>query len=154
MPVSCGLLMYVRRREGVRVLLAHPGGPYWRTKDAGAWSIPKGLAEEGENLLAAAQREFREETNLEPRPPFLPLPPLKQKGGKWVHCWAFEGNEDVSAFRSGLFEMEWPRRSGRMSSFPEVDRIELFDLDEARRKIVAGQAGFLDELEQRLGTRD
>jgi predicted NUDIX family NTP pyrophosphohydrolase len=142
--------MFVRRPDGVRVLLAHPGGPYWRNKDLGAWSIPKGIAEEGEDLLAAAQREFREETNLAPRPPFLPLRSIEQKGGKCVHCWAFEGDDDISGFKSGVFEMEWPRGSGRMASFPEVDRIEVFDLAEARQRINASQAGFLDELERRL----
>jgi predicted NUDIX family NTP pyrophosphohydrolase len=150
MPVSCGLLMYVPCPTGVHVLLAHPGGPYWRNKDHGAWSIPKGLAEKGEDLLAAAQREFREETNLEPRPPFLPLTPIRQKSGKHVHCWAFEGDADIAGFKSGLFQMEWPPRSGRMGDFPEVDQVELFDFQEARLRMIAGQARFLDELEALL----
>lgn len=145
--------MYVPRRDGTQVLLAHPGGPYWRSKDLGAWSVPKGLAEDGEDLLAAAEREFREETNLKPKAPFLPLTPLRQKSGKRVHCWAFEGDGDISAFASIMFEMEWPSRSGRMQSFPEVDRIALFDFAEARQKIIGGQAGFLDELEQILAGR-
>jgi len=149
--ISCGLLMYVKDVEGLRVLLAHPGGPYWRSKDHGVWSIPKGLAEEGEDLLAAAVREFREETNLEPLPPFLPLRPLRQNSGKRIHCWAFEGDTDLSAFRSGSFQMEWPPRSGRLGSFPEVDRVELFEISEARVRIIPGQAAFLDELGARIG---
>lgn len=142
--------MYVNGAAGVRVLLAHPGGPYWRNKDLGAWSIPKGLAEDGEDLLAAAQREFREETNLPTRPPFLQLTPIKQKGGKRVHCWAFQGVDDLSGFESGLFEMEWPPRSGRMSNFPEIDRVELFSLKEAHQRILAAQTPLLDELEAKL----
>jgi predicted NUDIX family NTP pyrophosphohydrolase len=145
--------MYVRNDAGLRVLLAHPGGPYWRNKDLGAWSIPKGLAEDGEDLLAAAQREFREETSLTPRPPFAPLTPLRQKSGKRVHCWAFEGEDDLAGFSSGLFEMEWPPRSGRMASFPEIDRIALFGLDEAHQRIIPGQAGFIDELDALLCAR-
>lgn len=142
--------MYVRDADSVRVLLAHPGGPYWRAKDLGAWSAPKGLAEDGEDLLAAARREFHEETGLPSHPPFLALAPLRQSSGKLVYCWAFEGEADLSGFKSSTFEMEWPPRSGRMQSFPEVDRIELFTFSEARRRIIAGQAGFLSELETHL----
>lgn len=148
MQISCGLLMYVRKPEGFAVLLVHPGGPYWRGKDAGAWSIPKGLVNEGEDFLAAAVREFREETNLELRAPFIPLTSLKQRSGKVVHCWAFEGSPDLSNFKSSQFEMEWPRGSGRMAAFQEVDRAELFELEEARRRILPGQRAFLDELAQ------
>lgn len=153
MQISCGLLMYVRKPDGLSTLLIHPGGPYWRGKDHGSWSIPKGLAGDGEDFLAAALREFREETNLEARPPFLPLTSLKQASGKVVHCWAFEGDADLNAFKSGCFEMEWPRGSGRMASFPEADRAALFGLEEARQRILPGQRAFLDELSQLLQSR-
>jgi predicted NUDIX family NTP pyrophosphohydrolase len=150
MKESCGLLMYVRRRTGIAVLLVHPGGPYWRNKDEAAWSIPKGLPEPGEAPLDAALREFREETNLEPKPPFRALTPAKQKSGKLIRCWAFEGKEELSGFKSGTFEMEWPPKSGRTASFPEADRAEFMALPEARRRIVPGQAPILDELEAML----
>lgn len=147
---SCGLLSYTRTPAGFAVLLVHPGGPYWRGKDIGAWSIPKGLAEEGEDLLAAARREFKEETNFEARPPFLKLAPLKQKSGKTIYCWAFEAEHDLTRFKSGAFTLEWPPRSGKIVEFPEVDEARLFSLEEARRKIVAGQAPFIAELEKGL----
>ncbi len=147
---SCGLLSYTRLPEGLAVLLVHPGGPYWRGKDLGAWSIPKGVAEDGEDLLAAARREFKEETNLEARPPFLELTPLKQKSGKTIHCWAFEGEHDLARFKSGAFTLEWPPRSGMNVEFPEVDEARRFFLEEARAKIVPGQAPFIAELEKAL----
>lgn len=147
---SCALLMYVREAGRVRVLLVHPGGPFWRGKDVGAWSLPKGLAMAGEPLLDAAQREFREETGLEPHPPFLALNPLRQKSGKCIHCWAFASEPDLTGFKSNLFEMEWPPGSGRMASFPEVDAAELFPLDEALIRIHPGQAGFIHELIKKL----
>jgi predicted NUDIX family NTP pyrophosphohydrolase len=128
------------------VLLVHPGGPYWRNKDAGAWSIPKGAPAPGEDLLAAAQREFREETGLDPHGPYLKLTPRRQPSGKLIHCWAFEGDGDLSKFQSGRFEMEWPPHSGKMLSFPEADRAELFPLELAPTKLLAGQRPFLSEL--------
>jgi len=128
------------------VLLVHPGGPYWRNKDAGAWSIPKGAPAPGEDLLAAAQREFREETGLEPRGPYLKLTPRRQPSGKLIHCWAFEGDGDLSKFQSGRFELEWPPHSGKMLSFPEADRAELLPIDLATTKLLAGQRPFLREL--------
>lgn len=150
MKQSCALLMFVRDGDNMRVLLVHPGGPFWRGKDKGAWSLPKGLAMAGEPLLDAAQREFREETGLEPRPPFLALKPLQQKSGKQIHCWAFAGEPDLTRFKSNLFEMEWPPKSGRMAFFPEVDAAELFPLHEALIRIHPGQAGFIHELIEKL----
>lgn len=149
--VSAGLLMY-RHRDGIiEVLLAHPGSPYWRNKDAGAWSIPKGLVEADEDLQGAAIREFTEETGVVPDTrALIPLRPVKQKAGKMVHAWAFAGDCDPQAIDSNAFVMEWPPRSGRMQAFPEVDRMQFFPLPEARDRINPAQAAFLDELEQRL----
>jgi predicted NUDIX family NTP pyrophosphohydrolase len=146
MQASYGLLMYVPDGAGVCVLLVHPGGPYWGNKDIGAWSIPKGLADEHEEGLAAAQREFFEETGLTPRGPFIELKPARQKGGKLVFCWAFEGERAPMAPGASTFEIEWPPRSGQRARFPEVDRAEFFTLAEARKKILASQLGFLDQL--------
>jgi predicted NUDIX family NTP pyrophosphohydrolase len=128
------------------VLLVHPGGPYWAAKDDGAWSIPKGEIEESEDVLAAAQREFCEETGGEVKGPFHALAPVKTRGGKWIRAWAASGELDPSMVKSNLFSMEWPPRSGRMQSFPEVDRGAWFTLDAARVKISAGQLPLLDEL--------
>ena len=144
---SAGLLMYRRFAETVEVLLVHPGGPFWAKKDAGAWSIPKGECEPGEEPLAAAIREFREETGLQPEPPYLPLTPIRQRGGKIVEAWAFEGDCDPSSLTSATVSIEWPRGSGRRHEFPEVDRASWFDLEEARRRILPAQAPLLDELE-------
>jgi predicted NUDIX family NTP pyrophosphohydrolase len=150
---SAGLLMY-RFRDGLpQVLLVHPGGPFWANKDRGAWSIPKGEYQIDEDPLEAARREFREETGFEARGKFLPLSPLKQPSGKMVSAWAFEGNADPGDLKSNTFLLEWPPRSGRQQEFPEVDRAEWFFLEEARRKIVPGQVGFLDELAKRLQNR-
>ncbi|MBS0383714.1 MAG: NUDIX domain-containing protein [Proteobacteria bacterium] len=147
---SCGLLSYARCAGGLAVLLVHPGGPYWRAKDEGAWTIPKGLAKPGEDPLAAAKREFKEETNFDAQPPFLALIPLRQRSGKTIQCWAFEGQHDLRQFKSGTFLLEWPPRSGKTVAFPEVDKANFFTLADARRKIAPGQAGFIDELEMRL----
>jgi len=143
---SAGLLMFRRRGDGLHVLLVHPGGPFWKNKDLGAWTIPKGEHDAGEEALAAATREFREETGIEPRGPFIQLTPVKQAGGKLVEAWAFEGDADAAAIRSNTFSIEWPRGSGRLQDFPEVDRAEWFSLDDARRKILRGQAPLLEEL--------
>lgn len=153
MQVSCGLLLY-DAAAGLSVLLVHPGGPYWRGKDDGAWSIPKGLPGEGEEPLAAAIREFREETGLEPVPPFHELTPRKQKSGKLVRCWAFAGQAHAPQPGLSRFEIEWPPRSGRIQSFPEVDDVRLFSLKEALMKILPGQTPFLRELAQRLGANE
>jgi predicted NUDIX family NTP pyrophosphohydrolase len=146
--VSAGILAY-RRIHGLEFLLAHPGGPYWRNKDAGAWSIPKGQVESGD-LLACAKREFNEETGMRAAGRFVALKPIRQKSGKTVHAFALEGDFDLAGFTSNDFEMQWPPRSGKMQRFPEVDRIAYFKLTTARRKILPAQRPFLEELAQRL----
>ncbi len=143
---AAGLLLYRRRPQSVEVLLAHPGGPFWVRKDLGGWSIPKGEIEPGEDPVAAARREFLEEIGLEIAGPVLPLGQRKQPGGKIVQIWAAEGDFDPSQLRSNVFEMEWPKGSGRVRAFPEVDRAAWFELAEARRRILPGQAAFLDSL--------
>jgi predicted NUDIX family NTP pyrophosphohydrolase len=148
--VSAGILAF-RRKPRLEVLLAHPGGPYWRNKDEGAWSIPKGNVESG-NLLTCAKREFNEETGLVAAGHFSALSPLRQKSGKIVHAFALEADFDLVAFSSNMFEMEWPPHSGKHQSFPEVDRIAYFSLATARRKILPGQRPFLEELVVRLKT--
>jgi predicted NUDIX family NTP pyrophosphohydrolase len=148
--ISAGLLAF-RRRDALEVLLAHPGGPFWAKKDDSVWTIPKGLAEPGADLLSSAQREFAEETNLSPDGEFIALAPVKQKSGKVVHAWAFEADFDIATFASNTFEIEWPPRSGRRVSFPEIDRIAYFALPAAARKILPYQLPLLRELEQRLG---
>jgi predicted NUDIX family NTP pyrophosphohydrolase len=147
---SAGLLMY-RRLDGrpLEVLLAHPGGPFWARKDLGAWTIPKGEYTD-EDPLAAAQREFVEETGFSPAPPFIPLASVKQKSGKVVSAWAFEGDCDPALLRSNDFEMEWPKGSGHMQAFPEVERAEWFTVEQARLKILPAQAPLLDRLLERL----
>ena len=147
---SAGLLLYRRNGNGVEVLLGHPGGPFWRNKDLGSWSIPKGLIAEGEKPLAAARREFTEETGHRPRGKSLPLGEARQPGGKLVQAWAVEGDWDAALLKSNMFEMEWPPRSGRRHSFPELDRAEWFDLAEAQAKILKGQAIFLTRLLEKL----
>jgi predicted NUDIX family NTP pyrophosphohydrolase len=147
---SAGLLLYRRNGDGVEVLLGHPGGPFWRNKDLGSWSIPKGLIAEGEKPLAAARREFTEETGHRPRGKSLPLGEARQPGGKRVQAWAVEGDWDAASLKSNMFEMEWPPRSGRRHSFPELDRAEWFDLAEAQAKILKGQAIFLTRLLEKL----
>jgi predicted NUDIX family NTP pyrophosphohydrolase len=147
--VSAGLLAF-RRQNGVEVLLAHPGGPYWAKKDDGAWTIPKGLAEPGDDLLATALREFTEETNFAAEGEFVALAPVKQKSGKVVHVWAIEGDFDPTLFASNTFELEWPPRSGRRQRFPEIDRVAYFPLLAAMTKIVGYQKPFLSELQRRL----
>ncbi len=142
--ISAGVLAY-RRKRGLEVLLAHPGGPYWRGRDVGAWSIPKGIVESGD-LLACARREFNEETGLQADGDFVPLAPLRQKSGKTVHAFALEADFDLSGFVSNSFEMEWPPRSGKTEKFPEVDRVAYFTLPIARRKILPGQRPFIEEL--------
>ncbi|WIM09796.1 NUDIX domain-containing protein [Enhydrobacter sp.] len=151
---SAGLVIY-RRVEGasspIEFFLVHPGGPYWTRKDDGAWSIPKGEIELGENLLAAARRETLEETGLVVTGRFQRLPPVRQPSGKLVHPWAVEADLDPAALKPGLFEMEWPPRSGRLASFPEVDRAAWFGPREAMVKILAGQRPILVKLMAKLG---
>jgi predicted NUDIX family NTP pyrophosphohydrolase len=142
--VAAGVLVY-RRKNGLQVLLGHPGGPFWAKRDDGVWSIPKGLVE-SDNLLACAKREFLEETNLTLKGDFVPLQPVRQKSGKTVHAFAVEADLDLSRSRSNLYKQEWPRGSGKFKSFPEIDRIAYFDLPIARVKILAYQLPYLDEL--------
>ena len=151
---SAGLLMYRIRDGEPEVFLVHPGGPFWAKKDKGAWSIPKGEYADDEDPLAAAKREFKEETGIEPGDgPFTPLHPMKQKGGKLVNAWAFQGDCDPASIRSNTFTMEWPPRSGRKASFPEVDRAAWFTLETGREKILQGQIGFLEQLLEILFAR-
>jgi predicted NUDIX family NTP pyrophosphohydrolase len=147
---SAGLLAF-RRRNGLEVLLAHPGGPFWARKDDGVWTIPKGLVEPGADLLATARREFAEETNLSATGEFLALAPVKQKSGKVVHAWAFEADFDLAPFASNTFEIEWPPKSGRLRKFAEIDHVAYFALPVAMVKILAYQRPLLRELAQRLG---
>ena len=142
--------MYRIRDGRLQVLLAHPGGPFYKTKDEGAWSIPKGEVDSGEDLLDTAKREFQEETGVVPTAPFIALSPVKQRGGKIVHAWAFEGDCNPAEIVSNTFTMEWPHGSGRQAEFPEVDRAEFFDIAAARRKIKAGQDALIDELAKLL----
>jgi predicted NUDIX family NTP pyrophosphohydrolase len=147
---SAGFLAF-RRRDALEVLLAHPGGPFWTKKDDGVWTIPKGLAEPGADLLATARREFTEETNLAaPAADLIPLTPVEQTSGKVVHAWAFEADLDLAGFVSNTFEIEWPPRSGRRQHFPEIDRIAYLTLPIAMVKILAYLRPLLRELEQRL----
>jgi predicted NUDIX family NTP pyrophosphohydrolase len=145
---SAGLLMY-RRRQGVaQVLLVHPGGPFWAKKDRGAWTIPKGEIEQGEDAFAAARREFEEETGFRSEGDFLPLNPVSLKSRKTVYAWAFEGDCDPGTLRSATFTMKWPPHLGKEQEFPEVDRAEWLSLNEAKEKIQAGQMSFIKQFEQ------
>jgi len=145
-PQSAGLLLFRRRGGATQVFLAHPGGPFWASQDAGAWTLPKGLVNDGEDPLAAACREFEEETGIAPHAPFMALGEIRQKSGKRVTAWAFEGDADPALVTSNTATIEWPRGSGRMHTFPEVDRCAWFSLAEAREKINAAQEAFLDRL--------
>ncbi|HVP15091.1 MAG TPA: NUDIX domain-containing protein [Terriglobales bacterium] len=149
---SAGLLMYRIADSGPEVLLVHPGGPFWARKDAGAWSIPKGEHGPEEDPLAAARREFEEETGWKAGDPdLIALGEARQKSGKLVRAWAFRGDVDPGTLRSNTFALEWPPRSGRTRDFPEIDRAAWLSLPEARRRIVPGQAVFLERLSDRLG---
>ena len=143
---SAGILLYRQRGAEPELLLVHPGGPFWRRKDLGAWSIPKGEYSDAEDPLAVAKREFEEETGARPDGDFLALGELMQGGRKIVTVFALEGDFDPATLRSNTFELEWPPKSGRKQSFPEVDRAGWFSVPEARRKILAGQSGFIDRL--------
>jgi predicted NUDIX family NTP pyrophosphohydrolase len=147
---SAGVLLFRRKVHEIEVLLAHPGGPFWKNKDDGAWSIPKGEYADDEDPLAAAKREFAEETGLAPSGDFVPLGEIRQPGGKVITAWAlevdFETSLDTKLLRSNTFSLPWPPRSGKLQEFPEIDRAEWFPLDVARRKILKGQAEFLDRL--------
>ncbi|HXW17179.1 MAG TPA: NUDIX domain-containing protein [Candidatus Acidoferrales bacterium] len=145
---SAGLLMYRKLRGQVEVLLAHPGGPFWAKKDEGAWSIPKGEVDRGEDVLDSAKREFAEETGIEPRGKLSALGSVRQKSGKIVTAWAFEGDCDPQTIRSNTFAMEWPPRSGKQQEFPEIDRAAFFSIEAARTKILASEAELLSRLEK------
>lgn len=146
-PHSAGILLWRHGSESVEVLLGHFGGPLWARKDAGAWAIPKGLVEAGETPEQAARREFQEELGFPADGALIPLGCIRQKGGKFVEAFALEGDLDAAAIRSNMFTLEWPPRSGRMQSFPELDRAGWFTLAEAREKILPSQARLLDLLE-------
>ena len=147
---SAGLLMYRLRNSTLEVFLVHPGGPYWARKDLGAWSIPKGELQEGEDYLDAAKREFQEETGFLPKGNFIALAPIKQTGGKLVYGWAVRDDCDAKTIVSNTFSMEWPPRSGKRQEFPEVDRAEWFTIETAKEKILKGQVGFLEELRLKI----
>jgi len=147
--ISAGILVF-RRRGDFEILLAHPGGPFWAKKDAGVWTIPKGLVESGDDIVAAARREFSEETNLVAKGDLIELTPVRQKSGKLLHAFALEEDFDLNAFTSNTFELEWPPRSGRRQNFPEIDRIAYFDLPTAKLKIIPYQLLLLSELEKRM----
>lgn len=147
---SAGILLYRRQGNELEVLLVHPGGPFWTKKDLGAWSLAKGEYQEGEDPLSAALREFSEETGHRPTGPFLPLGERKQPSGKRILAWAVEGDWDPASLVSNTFNMEWPKGSGRIREFPEIDRAAWFDMAEAQRRILSEQRGFLDELHQKL----
>jgi predicted NUDIX family NTP pyrophosphohydrolase len=150
---SAGLLLYRAPAPGaVEVLIVHPGGPFWSRRDEGAWTIPKGELDAGEDPLAAARREFREELGIDPPDAAaVSLGEVRLKSGKWVQAWAVPGDLDVTRIESNEFETEWPPKSGRMASFPEVDRASWFTVDAARSKLNPAQAAFLDRLEEQLG---
>lgn len=143
---SAGLLLFRNAGGDVQILLGHPGGPFWINRDSGAWTIPKGLIAPGESPLEAARREFAEETGHHPNGKSLPLGDAKQPGGKVVHIWAVQGDWDAKRLRSNTFQMEWPPKSGRQQTFPELDRASWFPISEARQKILKGQAIFIDRL--------
>jgi predicted NUDIX family NTP pyrophosphohydrolase len=147
---SAGILMYRRLGAEAEVLLVHPGGPFWSRKDDGAWSIPKGVHEDGEDPLLAAKREFEEETGCVPNGDFVALGTFRQPSGKKISVWAVEGDFDLSHFKSNSFSMEWPPRSGRLRQFPEADRAAWMGPVEALRKILKGQAPILRALYERL----
>jgi predicted NUDIX family NTP pyrophosphohydrolase len=151
MPItSAGILMYRLREGALQVLLAHPGGPFWSRRDAGAWMLPKGELQPGEEATAAARREFEEELGVPAAGTLHPLGRLRQRGGKWVEAFAMEGDFDPALLRSNVFELEWPPRSGRHASFPEIDRVAWLTLPQAREKILPSQGDLIDRLETHL----
>lgn len=149
--ISAGVLVYRLSTGVLEVFLVHPGGPFWAKRDRGAWSIPKGEVEEGEDMLQTAKREFREETGLPIDGDFIALTPLRQSGGKVVHAWAVQGEIDPSRVKSNMFALKWPPRSGAQQQFPEIDKAEWFAIPEALERLLPGQHGFLAELERKLG---
>ena len=152
--ISAGLLMFLRKADKIEFLLVHPGGPFWKNKEEGVWTIPKGEVESDEDLLARARTEFEEEIGINPTGNFAPLGTVKQKGGKTVHAWAFEGDlPEPFKLHSNTFQIEWPPLSGRFREFPEIDRVEFFPEEIARRKINPAQLAFLERLLAALESR-
>jgi len=149
---SAGILLYRQKQSQLQIFLVHPGGPFFKNKDAGAWSIPKGEFLPDEDPLIAAKREFMEETGSSVDGDFVPLNPVKLKSGKIIHAWAVEGDIDHENIISNLFEMEWPPKSGKKQSFPEIDRTAWFDTETAKKKINAAQVGLIEELLLKLST--
>ncbi len=147
---SAGILVFRSIRNNVEVLLAHPGGPFWKNKDLGSWSVPKGEFDETESALDAARREFQEETNIPLDGNFLELEPVRMRSGKTIYAYAIESDPDLSQFKSNDFEMEWPPKSGKMQLFPEIDRIAWFTIDVALTKINEVQTSFIRQLERHL----
>ena len=145
--ISAGILFYRLQQNKLQVLLVHPGGPYWVKKDAGAWSIPKGEAGADEQLLEAAIRETKEETGIKAQGKFIALAPVKQKSGKIIYAWALQDSFDASVIKSNTFEIEWPPKSGKKKSFPEIDTAAWFGIEEAKDKIIPGQMPLITELE-------
>jgi len=147
---SAGILFFRFRNHVLEFLLVHPGGPFWKNKDLGAWSIPKGEFGDEEEPLAAARREVSEELGIQPKGNFIPLSPVKQNSGKYIYAWALPYDIDPALIRSNTFDIEWPLKSGRKKQFPEVDKAAWFDAKEARNKINPGQTGLIEELESKL----
>ena len=147
---TAGILLFREAPGGLEVLLVHPGGPFWRNKDEAAWTIPKGMVDDGEDPFDAAKREFREETGGSPDGEAIALEPLRQPSGKIIHAWALRGQFDLATLTSNTFLMEWPPGSGRQREFPEVDRAGWFSMEEAGRKILRGQAPLLRDLRRKL----
>jgi predicted NUDIX family NTP pyrophosphohydrolase len=150
---SAGILLYRIKHKRLEVFLIHPGGPFWKNKDDGAWSIPKGEYTGDEDPLEAARRELKEETGFDVKGKLIPLTPIRQKGGKQVIAWAIEGDVDANAIKSNLFEMEWPPRSGKMQSFPEADKAAWLPVEEAMKKINPSQAALIIELSEITGKK-
>jgi predicted NUDIX family NTP pyrophosphohydrolase len=148
--ISAGLLLFRRSGTGLELFIAHPGGPFWKDRDTGAWTIPKGIVEAGEEFLDAARREFEEETSIQPTGPFIPLGSIRQKAGKTIHAWAFESDADPATIVSNKMRTEWPRGSGRWIEFPEIDRCGWFDPASAKAKMNPAQAELVDRLEAAL----
>ena len=148
---SAGLVMYRYRNAQLELFLVHPGGPFWRKKDAGVWSIPKGEYTQDDKAFEAAKREFKEETGFAAEGNFIELAPIRQPGGKVVAAWAFEGDCDAGSIKSNTFSMEWPPHSGKQAEFPEVDRAGWFPINAAKKKLLKGQLGFIEQLCEALG---
>ena len=151
MKKSAGIILYRKRNGFLEIFLIHPGGPFWKNKDDGAWSIPKGELDENEDPLKAAQREFKEETGITINGFFCELTPIKQKSGKLVYAWALEKNIDIPTISSNYFEIEWPPKSKQLKQFPEVDKGEWFNTTSAKQKINPSQVAFIEELMQKVG---